>query len=84
VDEPVNGSKVLNGLNHIAILVDDLSSVERRVRKHGFKPHHHGDYEPGYRFYFNDDDGVEYEVVSYVSGFTKALSEIARAGIARH
>lgn len=52
-------------LNHIGVEVDDLDACERRVVAQGFKPFSHGDYEPGRRFYFFDDDGVEYEVVSY-------------------
>ena len=52
-------------LNHIGVVVDDLDAAERRVIEAGFKPHSHGDYEPGRRFYFNDHDGIEFEVVSY-------------------
>jgi catechol 2,3-dioxygenase-like lactoylglutathione lyase family enzyme len=55
----------LNGLNHIAVTVDDLAVAEARVRKAGFKPHNFGNYEPGSRFYFHDHDGIEFEVVSY-------------------
>ena len=53
------------GLNHIGVVVDDLDSVEAKVRAEGYDPHNHGDYEPGRRFYFMDGDGVEYEIVSY-------------------
>lgn len=53
------------GLNHIAVLVDDLASLEQRVIAEGLDAHSHFDYEPGKRFYFNDTDGIEYEVVSY-------------------
>ena len=56
---------VRGGLNHIAVTVSDLNAVEERVKKAGFTPHSYGAYEPGRRFYFNDPDGVEYEVVSY-------------------
>ncbi|MEM6412659.1 MAG: VOC family protein [Pseudomonadota bacterium] len=55
----------IGGLNHIALVVDDLEATERRILKAGFKTSSHGDYEPGRRFYFLDDDGLEYEVVSY-------------------
>ena len=55
----------LAGLNHIGITVDDLDATEKRVKEAGFTPTNHGDYEPGRRFYFHDDDGVESEVVSY-------------------
>ncbi|MBV2361234.1 VOC family protein [Thalassococcus sp. CAU 1522] len=53
------------GLNHIGVVVDDLDAAEARVKKAGFKPASHADYEPGKRFYFDGPDGVEYEVVSY-------------------
>ncbi len=56
------------GLNHVGIVVDDLDTVERRVRLAGFAPHSHADYEPGRRFYFDDHDGIEWEVVSYGNG----------------
>lgn len=52
-------------LNHIAIEVDDLDAAERRVIAEGYQPHNHGDYEPGRRFYFDHEDGIEFEVVSY-------------------
>lgn len=57
---PVNGR-----LNHIGILVADLDATEDRVRRYGLKPFNHGDYEPGRRFYFYDEDGIEFEVISY-------------------
>ena len=53
------------GLNHIGVLVDDFEETERRVLAAGFKTHDHADYEPGRRFYFNDHDDIEYEVVNY-------------------
>ncbi len=31
----------------------------------GSQTHSHADYEPGRRFYFHDEDGIEFEVVSY-------------------
>ena len=55
----------VGGLNHIGIVVDDLDDAERRVIEAGFSPHSHADYEPGKRFYFYDDDNIEFEVVSY-------------------
>lgn len=57
--------KFLGGLNHVGIVVDDLDGVEARVVELGLKLGSHHDYEPGRRFYFHDEDGVEYEVVSY-------------------
>ncbi len=55
------------GLNHVGVVVDDLDATEARVEAAGFKPHNHGNYEPGRRFYFHDGDGIEWEVVSYAS-----------------
>ncbi len=52
-------------LNHIAIEVDDLDAAEQRIIGEGYKPYNHGDYEPGRRFYFAHEDGIEFEVVSY-------------------
>ncbi|WP_282052230.1 VOC family protein [Phaeobacter inhibens] len=56
---------VNGGLNHIAVVVDDLDAVETRVREAGFTPGEHHDYEPGRRFYFRDRDNIEFEVVQY-------------------
>jgi catechol 2,3-dioxygenase-like lactoylglutathione lyase family enzyme len=53
------------GLNHIGVLVEDLDAMEARVRAEGLEPHSHADYEPGRRFYFDDPDGIEIEVISY-------------------
>lgn len=53
------------GLNHIAVVVDDLDATEQRVEAAGFAVTSHHDYEPGRRFYFTDDDGIEVEVVAY-------------------
>lgn len=55
----------ISGLNHIGVVVDDLSETEQRVKEAGFTPYSHADYEPGKRFYFDDHDGIEIEVVSY-------------------
>lgn len=52
-------------VNHIGVLVDDLDAAEQRILAAGYKTHSHQEYEPGKRFYFHDDDGIEYEVVSY-------------------
>lgn len=53
------------GLNHIGVLVDDLDQTEAKVCELGYEPHSHADYEPGRRFYFHDEDGIEFEVISY-------------------
>jgi len=52
-------------LNHIGIVVDDLGEAERKVVEAGYQPFNHGAYEPGRRFYFNDADDIEFEVISY-------------------
>lgn len=57
--------KTAAGLNHIAVVVDDIGLIERRVVAEGLTPTSFANYEPGHRFYFEDFDGVEYEVVSY-------------------
>ncbi|RVT84408.1 VOC family protein [Rhodobacteraceae bacterium CCMM004] len=62
---PDDTYRQIGGLNHIGVVVDDLSAAEARVEEAGLTPHSHADYEPGRRFYFRDGDGVEYEVVSY-------------------
>jgi len=61
----VSSYDITGGLNHVGVVVDDLTATEQRVIAAGFKPHNHADYEPGRRFYFRDGDGVEWEVVSY-------------------
>ncbi len=55
----------LSGLNHIGVVVEDLDSVENRIKQAGYETHSHADYEPGRRFYFSTEDDVEIEVVSY-------------------
>jgi hypothetical protein len=57
--------QIITHLNHIGILVEDLDEVEKKVKASGFIPHNHDDYEPGRRFYFDLEDCVEIEVVSY-------------------
>ncbi len=57
--------KTVGGLNHLAVVVDDLDSTEKAVIAAGFKTENHADYEPGRRFYFHDHDGIEFEVVQY-------------------
>ncbi|WP_417435809.1 VOC family protein [Hoeflea sp.] len=55
----------VGSLNHVGIVVDDLDAVEARVKALGYATHSHADYEPGRRFYFDDENGIEFEVVSY-------------------
>lgn len=54
-------------LNHVGIEVTNLGDVERRALAFGLTPFNHGDYEPGRRFYLLDNDGIEWEIVSYTS-----------------
>ena len=53
------------GLNHLGIVVDDLDAVETKVVAQGYVPNSHADYEPGRRFYFDDENGIEFEVICY-------------------
>ena len=65
---PIDGSgaTVSNGrFAHVGVTVGDLDELEAKVKAMGFETHNHGDYEPGRRFYFNDGEDIEYEVVSY-------------------
>ena len=39
--------------------------VEAKIKALGYPTHSHADYEPGRRFYFDDENGIEFEVVSY-------------------
>jgi catechol 2,3-dioxygenase-like lactoylglutathione lyase family enzyme len=55
----------IGGLNHLAVVVDDIDATEKAVLAAGFETGNHADYEPGRRFYFHDHDGIEYEVVQY-------------------
>ena len=64
---PAHPRSDVAGLNHIGVVVDDLDAVEQRVVAEGYTPHTHMDYEPGRRFYFDDRDGIEFEVVSYAA-----------------
>jgi hypothetical protein len=64
-DDPKDNPGTNGRLNHVGVVVDDLDATEQRVIDAGFRPHTHGDYEPGRRFYFDDVDNIEYEVVSY-------------------
>jgi glyoxylase I family protein len=52
-------------LNHVGVQVDDLDTVEAAAVQLGLAPFNHGDYAPGRRFYLFDDDGIEWEIVSY-------------------
>jgi catechol 2,3-dioxygenase-like lactoylglutathione lyase family enzyme len=53
------------GMNHIAVVVDDLDAVQRRVVAAGYVAGAQRHYEPGKRFYFREENGIEVEVVCY-------------------
>lgn len=63
-------------LNHVGVEVEDLEAVEARVRASGLETHSHGDYEPGRRFYVTDEDGIEFEIVSYAPVLTGQAVEV--------
>lgn len=63
--DPTNSYTTRGGLNHLAVIVDDIDATEKAVKAAGFTPQNHADYEPGRRFYFDDHDGIEFEVVQY-------------------
>jgi catechol 2,3-dioxygenase-like lactoylglutathione lyase family enzyme len=72
VYSPAEGARVADinkmragHLNHVGIVVNDLAAVEQKVKALGYEPYNHADYEPGQRFYFDDENGIEFEVVSY-------------------
>jgi predicted enzyme related to lactoylglutathione lyase len=58
---------ILSGLNHIGLVVQDLDAAEARIRAAGYVTENHADYEPGRRFYFTEQNGVEFEVISYAA-----------------
>lgn len=60
-----DGYLTQGGLNHIAVTVDDIDTMEQAIKDAGFVTGNHADYEPGRRFYFHDHDDIEYEVVQY-------------------
>ncbi|MFT6875598.1 MAG: glyoxylase I family protein [Granulosicoccus sp.] len=63
--KPVDSYRHLLGLNHLGIVVNDLDAAEQAILAAGFQTRSHANYEPGRRFYFEDNDGLEFEVISY-------------------
>ena len=63
--QPPERHNTRGALNHVGIVVDDLALAQQRIEAAGFATFNHADYAPGRRFYFNDRDGIEYEVVHY-------------------
>jgi predicted enzyme related to lactoylglutathione lyase len=60
-----NDYQTTKNLNHLGIVVDDLSSTEAKVLASGHTPHNHSNHSPGSSFYFHTLDDLEIEVVSY-------------------
>lgn len=52
-------------MNHIGVQVEDLAEVEQKVVAMGFEPFSHSDYGVCRSFYFFDENGIEFEVISY-------------------
>ena len=63
--DPPDRYTVKGAMNHIALVVDDLETIEEALREKGFEPGGHADYAPGHRFYVFDHDGIEFEIVQY-------------------
>ena len=64
-NNPARGHRIKANLNHIGVIVTDLAKTETRVLAQGLKTFNHAEYDPGKRFYFLTDDGIEIEVISY-------------------
>jgi len=64
-DAPDDPRPVGPVFNHVGVQVDNLDEIENRLHEAGVATYAHGEYEPGRRFYFEDRDGIEFEVVSY-------------------
>ncbi len=62
---PGDGYASPGAMNHLGVVVDDLDAVEARVKAAGYVPGNHADYDPGRRFYFTEENGIEIEVVQY-------------------
>ena len=60
-----DGYRICGGLNHIGVTVKNIDATEHAIKDAGFVTSNHADYEPGRRFYFQDHDNIEYEVVQY-------------------
>lgn len=60
-----NSYGAVGAMNHVGIVVPDYEATEKRVKEAGYHIHQYADYEPGRRFYFRDEDGIEFEVVNY-------------------
>ena len=61
----VTNSHRKTGLNHIGIEVSDIRACEAGVIEAGYTTFNHASYHPGERFYFLDQDNIEFEIISY-------------------
>jgi hypothetical protein len=57
--------RTLNNLNHIGIVVNDLTAYANRARKLGLEPFNYSDYGPCRSFYLKDEFDLEIEIISY-------------------
>ncbi|WP_428772960.1 VOC family protein [Vibrio sp.] len=56
------------GINHIGIVVEDVSEIEQRLLKQGYRQNPQGADETfRRRIYFFDSDGIEWEFIQYFS-----------------
>ncbi len=55
------------GLNHFGVVVNSLEEARQKLARHGIEPHNEPHYEPGRRFYFLDNDGVEVELIEHAA-----------------
>ena len=65
VDNGREKEEIKGHLNHVGVVVSDLDAIEARIKKAGYETYSHADYEPGKRFYFDFNENLEIEVVSY-------------------
>jgi hypothetical protein len=65
VKNPNRGHQLEACLNHVGIVVDDLTQLEERLLTLGYKPFSHSDYGPCSSFYFHIDQRFEIEVIQY-------------------
>ena len=65
-----------DGINHIGFVVDDLELVVSRLHDAGFEPTS-VDYEHPHRkrIYYQDDNGIEWEFVEYLSALTEEIND---------
>ena len=50
-------------LNHIGVVVDDPAESEKHIKSAGYVTENHANYDPGQRFCFTEENGIEIKVV---------------------